>query len=472
MAKVAPSNGDDNLKDVPTQLPHKAEAENLSQPEAKNITSKAFSMKDAEDIKNRVRSSLLQKDKYDVANDYRDSGIIQRIARSKPFENATLIVIATNALWIAIDTDWNPAATLLDAHIVFFVAENIFCVYFTVEILVRFCAFKHKRKCLNSGWFVFDSVLVFFMVLETWVFLALFSGSSPFGDQTAILRLFRLLRLSRLLKMLKSFPQLMILVKGMKEAMAGVVYVLLLLVVFTYVFAIICTQLSADNIGIHAKYFDNVALSMYSLIIYATFLDALSDFLDAIRAENQIIFVIIWAYIGLSALTVMNMLIGVLCELISAVAETEKEIIITDNVNAEMRNVLRDIDEDDNGTISVMEMRQMMVMPAAIAALDHVGVDPVGMMDFAEAFFLDEKGQPTEKSFEEFMGMVLDLRASNGATLKDIQNLVKQVNHRFAANQKAFESRIEALEGELRESTRRIEDVLEAVACKIQNIKM
>lgn len=468
MAKVAPLNVDDSLLDLPTELPDQIEHERPATSGTQSSTSKVFI--DSEDIKNKVRTSRLARHKYDVIDDYKQEGIFQLIAKSKTFENVTLAVIAMNAIWIAIDTDWNPAASLLDAHIVFLVAENIFCVYFTVEILVRFCAFEEKRACIKSGWFVFDSVLVFFMILETWVFLALFSGSSPFGDQTTILRLFRLLRLSRLLKMLKSFPQLMILVKGMREAMAGVVYVLMLLVVFTYVFAIICTQLSADNIGIHVKYFDNVALSMYSLIIYATFLDALSDFLDAIRAENVVIFVIIWVYIGLSALTVMNMLIGVLCELISAVGETEKEIIITDNVNEEMRKVLRDVDADDNGTISINEMKEMMVMPAAIAALDNVGVDPVGMMDFAETFFQDEKGQPIEQSFEDFMEMVLDLRSSNGATLKDIQNLVKQVNAKFAINQKAFESRIEALEGELHASTSRIEDVLDAVASKIQSL--
>lgn len=471
MAKVASSNVDDcSVDDLPTELPDRIE--HVSAPACRGRgfqkgVQKVFM--NPEDVKDSVRKTLSMKD-HDVTDDYKQEGIIQRIAKSNIFENVTLTVIAMNAIWIAIDTDWNPAVSLLDAHIVFFLAENFFCVYFTAEILIRFFAFEEKRACLRSGWFVFDSVLVFLMILETWIFVAAFGGSSPFGNQTTILRLFRLLRLSRLVKMMKSFPQLVILVKGMREAMSGVVYVLLLLIVFTYVFAIVCTQLSAENIGIHAKYFDSVALSMYSLIIYATFLDALSDFLDAIRAENPVIFVIIWVYIGLSALTVMNMLIGVLCELISSVSEKEKEMIATEIVNVEMRKVLREIDADDNGMISIKEMKQMMVMPAAVTALNNIGVDPAGMMDFAESFFQDEMGQTIEKSFEDFMSMVLDLRASNGATLKDIQSLMKQVNGKFANNRKAFESRVEALEGELHASTCRIDDVLQAVSSKIQNL--
>merc|ERR1719217_1652351 len=141
-----------------------------------------------------------------------------------------------------------------------------------MEWFIRFMAFEKKINGLFDAWFVFDSLLVFMMVMETWVFVAISGdGSSPMGN-AAILRLFRLLRLSRLLRMLRSLPELMILIKGMVTAMQSVVYVMVLLVLFTYVFAIACTQLSLGT-EFHAVYFEDVAMSMYSLIIYATFLD-------------------------------------------------------------------------------------------------------------------------------------------------------------------------------------------------------
>merc|ERR1719310_2439282 len=120
-----------------------------------------------------------------------------------------------------------------------------------MEWFVRFMAFKYKLHGLQDAWFIFDSLLVFMMVAETWV-LTLYqiangsSGGSPLGS-TAILRLFRLLRLTRLMRMLRSLPQLMILIKGMITAMKSVFYVLCLLVLITYVFAIAFTQLSVGT---------------------------------------------------------------------------------------------------------------------------------------------------------------------------------------------------------------------------------
>merc|ERR1711977_785070 len=89
------------------------------------------------------------------------------------------------------------------------------------------------------------------MVMETWVLLIIMaasgsSGGNPLGGNTSILRLFRLLRLSRLMRMLRSLPELMILIKGMVTAMKSVAYVMGLLVLITYVFAIAFTQLAID----------------------------------------------------------------------------------------------------------------------------------------------------------------------------------------------------------------------------------
>merc|ERR1712137_697845 len=113
--------------------------------------------------------------------------------------------------------------------------------------------------------------------METWVLLIFMAasgsdGGNPLGG-AGILRLLRLLRLSRLIRMLRSLPELMILLKGMATAMRSVVYVMCLLVLITFVFAIAFTQLAEDTDTIGELYFDNVALSMYSLLVYATFLD-------------------------------------------------------------------------------------------------------------------------------------------------------------------------------------------------------
>merc|ERR1719359_2587454 len=110
---------------------------------------------DAEAMKKQARQKLIQKS-YNVFDYYHTTGCAQRIARSAIFENVTLLIVIFNALWISVDADHNKADVLIDAHPVFQVAENSFCLFFTWELLTRFAAFRQKRNCLRDSWFVFD----------------------------------------------------------------------------------------------------------------------------------------------------------------------------------------------------------------------------------------------------------------------------------------------------------------------------
>merc|ERR1712113_296345 len=67
-----------------------------------------------------------------------------------------------------------------------------------------------------------------------------------------------------------------------------------------------------------------------------------------------------------------------------------------------------------------------MGSPTALKALVEVGVNPEGIVDFAELFFVDD-GQWIELPFDKFMEMVLDMREANTATFKDVLNVWKQV---------------------------------------------
>ena len=56
-----------------------------------------------------------------------------------------------------------------DAQIGFQICENLFAIYFTFELGVRFQSFKKKMDCLKDGWFKFDLILVGLMVLLRWL---------------------------------------------------------------------------------------------------------------------------------------------------------------------------------------------------------------------------------------------------------------------------------------------------------------
>jgi voltage-gated sodium channel len=404
----------------------------------KSVMDRRSLFPDVEEAKRNVRDQLL-KPPYNVSDYYHQGGTFRKIATNPIFENMTLAVISFNALWISIDTDHNKSVSLLEAGAIFQIAEHVFCVYFTFEWFVRFMSFAKKRDGLKDAWFTFDSALVFMMVMETWCVTLLMivmggggSGSSPMAN-ASILRILRLLRLSRLARMLRSMPELLILIKGMAAASRSVFFTMCLLLLVIYIFAIIMRQLS-DGSEAGAKYFESIPAAMYVLLMHGTFLDNLGPVAADIRESGFVLVCIFFMFISMAALMVMNMLIGVLCEVVQAVASTEREEMTVAFVKGKMETILKQIDEDCDMIISKAEFRKILENADAVTALQDVGVDPVGLVDFADYIFSNNQGAEVDEgmSFLKFMELVLELRGSNCATIKDVMNLTSIIRDEAA----------------------------------------
>merc|ERR1719313_1380188 len=80
------------------------------------------------------------------------------------------------------------------------------------------------------------------MILETWILPALATGGGGgMPLDLSVLRLLRLLRLTRMVRLMRSVPELLTLIKGIVAATRSVGSAMMLLIIFTYVFAIIFT---------------------------------------------------------------------------------------------------------------------------------------------------------------------------------------------------------------------------------------
>lgn len=436
-------------------------------------SARLFGWSDPEEIKRKVKASLLDETPpYDVAEYYWESGFFRWVATHWLFENATLSIICLNAMYMALDIDLNKADmmksqesySLLESDMAFQALEHFFCTYFTLEWLIRFCAFRDKRHCFCDAWFFFDTMLVVMMVGETWVFTAIAlstgsAGRSPIGN-AAMLRLLRLLRLARLVRMLRSLPQLMMLVKGMMAAMASVFYVMCLLLIVTYVFAIGFTQLTAGH-ELGTKYFANVSIAMYNLMIYATFGDNLADFTNDLRSQMWPLLVFCLIYMALSQLTLMNMLVGVLCDVVSSVAVKEREERSQSQMISDMKLIFQTLDTDFDEMVSYKEFSAMIEMPEALAVLQRQDVNPSQVLDLADMFFFED-GEPVELTFEEFIEIVMNLRESNEATVKDIWSLWVRYKSMQEKDSKDKEEK-------LKEASKKIEDTSKHLAKKIDD---
>eukprot|EP00931_Biecheleriopsis_adriatica_P056027 TRINITY_DN33209_c0_g2_i1.p1 TRINITY_DN33209_c0_g2~~TRINITY_DN33209_c0_g2_i1.p1 ORF type:complete len:445 (-),score=80.57 TRINITY_DN33209_c0_g2_i1:35-1369(-) len=103
---------------------------------------------------------------YDVL---KKDGWCQACVKSPIFDNLSTLVILMNVVWIGVDTLINDADLLLDADLPIIFLENAFCIFFAVELGIRWGAYKTTIDALRDRWILFDLILVGMMIFETWI---------------------------------------------------------------------------------------------------------------------------------------------------------------------------------------------------------------------------------------------------------------------------------------------------------------
>jgi len=384
----------------------------------------------ADKMKLQVQEHLT-KAKYNVEDLYKADGMCQAIARDETFKNITMAVIFSNTIWIAIDQDYNTANILSDAPMMFQVMDNFYCIFFTFELLMRFFAFKKKIDATRNGWFLFDAVLVALMVWETWITPALFrmmggnEGAGGILRHSSVLRVFRLFRLfraARVVRVLRNAPELMILVRAMVMSARSVLATFFLMTLIVYFFAIIFTQLLSDQYPCFAT----VPKSINCLLQWGVFADQADFFTDMLNIDLLYYF-IFFSYMLVGSMTVLNMLIGVICEVVSEAADMEKDEEETDELRNNIAQVVNSVDSDQNNKVTKQELAQICDSSEALAALKEMEVDVVALVDYAEIAFLDAQ----EMSLDSFTSMVMQFRGSNNVTVKDLVDVRKFFQNEF-----------------------------------------
>jgi len=422
-----------------------------------------------------------------------NQSIFAAIAYNDNFQNTTLVVIVLNAFWIMFDIEWNhnsipeDGTWLKRAKPLPKVVENIFCFYFTAEVVIRFLAFKYKCLFYRDAWFVFDSLLVSCMVLETWIIeiIALIQGSdgnSSFVSNFSALRLLRLLRLTRIARLMRMFPELMTLVKGMARAAMGVFWTLLALTIVMYVFAILFTNFTGDPENTEPPpdtcehMFGTMGDAMMSLFTNGVLGDNLNMACQAILdcgktpimeenddgdmewtgafEETQHTFTAYFLYwlfmffFALSSLTLLNMLIGLLCEVISKTAESEEETAKIRDLRLCTEDAFEAIDTNADGRVCEAEWEKIKNDEQVRSQLSALGVENDERLDqmqgtiFAKA--KGHEGDPREDGLEleELIRKVIEVRPNKPVSILDMEI----VKHKVLKKDRFFQHRLESVE--------------------------
>jgi len=394
----------------------------------------------ADQMKEQVQKAILEPE-YNVRDMYSDRGVWQLVARHQIFDVLSLTVICLNALWLAVETDYNDEALLVNADTPFIVVENFFCAFFVGELLIRFMAFRVKADIFKDNWFLFDSGLVFFMAFETWIlsFIVWASGGS-FGASSSstsvlrVVRLFRMTRAARVARLLKAVPELMVIGRGIVIVARTVLVIMCLLVMIVYTFSIVFTQL-AKGTNLEHTICSDILTTMSTLLLGGIFPD-FKPTTDDMAAEDFFFAVFFFMFVLLAYATIMNMLIGVLVEVVAVVASVEKET----NQVAAVKRVLQKWapggDSDGDGLIDVNEFKNMLNKDGCAKDLHDVGVDAIALIDHADFIYRDKDSL----TFSEMLTVVLGLRGRNDTKVQDLVQMRKFLHGEILRIEAAVES--------------------------------
>ncbi|CAK0830324.1 unnamed protein product, partial [Prorocentrum cordatum] len=386
--------------------------------------------------------------------EYADSGCCVAAARSPLFHSGTLVMISLNTLWIAIDTDCNTAEFLDEAPVLFQVVDNLFCLFFTFELLVRVLAMRRPRDALRDPWILFDMFLVMMMVLETWILtffhaawgLAAGSGALRGGPVLRIFRVMRLTRLARMARLMRSVPELLVLVKGLTVAIRSVTCTLGLLLLVIYCFAVLFVQLlgrkgSVPKNGAQLSggeelldgAFSSVPWAMHTLLMQVLCgFDAV--FITKLLRVGWMYYLLFLFYALLGYLTILNLLIGILCEVVANVASVEKQAVQWELLEQRVQVLMRQLDLDNSGLLSESEFMELMDKPEVLEELESLGVDVAAFMDFIHFVFKDTNELPER----DFLKMLKPFQGENVARVKDLVD----VNKFITVSLRNFEQRL------------------------------
>jgi len=352
---------------------------------------------------------------------YHDTGCCQRVVKLQQFESISMLIIALNVVWIGIDTAHNTDDVLAYAHPVFIIFEQVFCTAFTAELALRFGAYRNKWEFLTSPTMMVDGALVGAMILETWVMfgVTLVTGDSVDLFDPTFLRMLRLLRLTkvaRIIRVLRALPEIMILVKAIGVASRSVFFTMCLLLIVVYVFAIAFTYAAKDTPSGEA-YFSGLTHAMFTLFYYGCFGgDKLGEIASALYEDHLLLGMMLLPFMLFAPLTVLNLLAGILVEVVSTISKTEQNYMDSQFITDTCRSLLPEPCINTN-RVDLNDLQALLEEDAALTALADAGVDVMSLAEDPEMIF--EK-KDSVLSFREFTEQIMVLKISNNATLKDV----------------------------------------------------
>jgi hypothetical protein len=293
-----------------------------------------------------------------------------------------------------------------------------------------------------------------------------------------LFRVARLLRVTRVTRLIRIIPEFITLLKGLFAAVRSVMVTIILLIVFVYLFAVIfriqvrCT--GHDNCSNFKKlqkdYFGGIGQSMFTLFFQGTLLDNVSRLANDIwkpmpwdhgphgyspsddeevpemerSARDISLFLLFMTYLFLTNFAVLNMLIGIICGVVSEVTKDENDRNNREKLSRQLLDIMDVYDRDGSGKLGMDEFNLFIRNPEVKRVLDNFEADYLGIQEEISAWDqFREEGEDEDNDgasgieFSKIISLVLRMRRGGSLAVSDMVSLrrftgekIKKLEHK------------------------------------------
>jgi len=179
--------------------------------------------------------------------------------------------------------------------------------------------------------------------------------------------------------------------------------------------------------------------SMFSLFIYGTILDDVTYCADVIRETSKTFYLGLFIlFILVSSFTILNMLIGILCEVVAATADSEKTKAAETCVKDAITTLFTTLDSDGSGNITEEEFVHMRDDQNVRDALEEMDIYESHFSRYCEILF--HGGLPGQEAssegkdkkpvidFDTLINMILRLSPGNHINALDFSLLQASID--------------------------------------------
>jgi len=239
--------------------------------------------------------------------------IAQKITKSRTFNVFIFSLITFSAILTGIETYPDIASKYRDLIVLI---DRFIITCFVIEIGLKIIAME-KRPWLffKDAWNVFDFIIVAVCLIPS--------------DDTHFFAVFRILRVLRILRMITFLPKLRLLIGALLKSIPSMGYVVLLIAILFYVYAIVGVFVFGASDPLHFGDLHHTMVTLFKVLTLEGWTDIMNTHILGPASEGHLQIVSFWpflyfaSFILIGAMIIMNLFIGVI---MNSMDESQKEL--------------------------------------------------------------------------------------------------------------------------------------------------